>query len=440
MKSFSTIDLSLLKRYDKPGPRYTSYPTAPLFKPNFGPQDFEAEIKRTNHGENIAPLSLYFHIPFCDTLCYFCGCTMLITHERPKIADYLQVLKKEIDRMSLRLNPKRKAVQLHWGGGTPTYLNPDEILKLGHAIQEKFSFEEDWEAGCEIDPRGLTRRHVEALKEAGFNRLSMGVQDFNEKVQKAVNRLQPESITRQAVDWSRDLGFKSVNLDLIYGLPFQTPKSFEETLDRILTIAPDRLAVFSYAHVPWLKKHMNLIKHEDLPTPDQKLEILKTTIEKLTQAGYEYIGMDHFAKPDNELAKAAKAKTLYRNFQGYSTKSGCDVYALGFSAISQFQDIYAQNLKPLPDDARAIEEGRLATHVGYRLNFDDRLRRKVITRLMCDFELDYGSIEKEVGIVLEDYFADSLHRLVPLSDDGLVTLEKRRIGVSEIGRLLIRNV
>ncbi|MFO1519390.1 MAG: oxygen-independent coproporphyrinogen III oxidase [bacterium] len=441
MKSFTDIDLSVLKRYDKPGPRYTSYPTAPKFSKDFGPKDFEEEIRGTNAGNSRNPVSLYFHIPFCDTLCYFCGCNMLVTHERQKISEYLDYLEKEINRVAAYVPSARPVVQMHWGGGTPTYLNPDEILRLGGAIRKKFRFDEDaLEASCEIDPRGLTREHVKALQEAGFNRLSMGVQDFNEKVQQAVNRVQPESITRDAVNWGRELGFRSINLDLIYGLPLQTLKSFEETLDHILDISPERLAVFNYAHVPWLKKHMNLIKAEDLPTPDQKLAILKMTIEKLSASGYEYIGMDHFAKPDDELAVAQKNKTLYRNFQGYSTKAGCDVYALGMSAISQLENVYAQNAKTLPEYYRALSENRFATHVGYRLNADDHIRRKVITRLMCDFELDEKEIEKEFNIHFGEYFADSLERLKEFIRDGFVIRENGKIRVEGTGRLLIRNV
>jgi oxygen-independent coproporphyrinogen-3 oxidase len=440
MKQFSEIDLSILKRYDKPGPRYTSYPTAPLFKKDFGPAEFEAEILRTNSPENDTPLSLYFHIPFCESLCYFCGCNMLVTHDRTKISEYLNFLEKEMNLVANHLNPHRKVTQIHWGGGTPTYLNPDEIADLSSSIRQKFSYAEEIEAGCEIDPRGLMREHLVALKKGGFNRLSMGVQDFNERVQKAVNRIQPETMTRQVVDWSRELGFKSINLDLIYGLPFQTPKTFEETLDHVIAISPDRFAVFNYAHVPWLKKHMSLIKEKDLPTPDQKLTILKMTIEKLSDAGYWYIGMDHFAKPEDELAIAQKNKTLRRNFQGYSTKAGCDVYAMGVSAISQFKGVYAQNAKTLPEYYRAISESQFATHVGYRLNQDDQIRQKVITRLMCDFELDEVEIEKEFGLQFEEYFSNSLTRLSDFVQDGFVELRDRKIFVKGMGRLLIRNI
>jgi len=441
MAFLGEIDLNLLKRYDKPGPRYTSYPTAPKFSKEFRAPEFEEELKRSNKCKTSLPLSLYFHIPFCDTLCYFCGCTMLVTHERQKISEYLDYLEKEIELFSQNTEPHREAIQMHWGGGTPTYLRPEEIRRLGNSIQKKFKLNRsEIEASCEIDPRDLTRDHVLALKEAGFNRLSMGVQDFEEKVQKAVNRLQPESITRTAVDWGRDLGFQSINLDLIYGLPFQNLKSFEHTLDRILEISPDRLAIFNYAHVPWLKKHMSLIKQEDLPTPDQKLAILKMTIEKLQSAGYDYIGIDHFAKPTDELAIAQKNKTLYRNFQGYSTKAGTEVYALGMSAISQLAESYAQNAKTLPEYYQAISQGEFATHVGYRMNADDHLRKEVIMRLMCDFELDKKAIEEKYSIKFEEYFHPSLRKLYPMIEEGLILHRPHKIEVIGMGKLLIRNV
>ncbi len=440
MSLFSNIDISLLKRYDRPGPRYTSYPTAPLFHKNFTFQDFEEELRQTNPPETREPLSLYFHLPFCDTLCYFCGCNMIVTKDRKKIADYLSVLKKEIDLYSRLLNPQRSVRQLHWGGGTPSHLTPQEILDLGLTLQKTFRFSPDIEASSEIDPRELTFDHIKAFKEAGFNRLSMGVQDFNPQVQQAVNRVQPESITRDAIDWSRQVGIKSLNLDLIYGLPFQTLQSFEETVEKIIQISPDRIAVFNYAHVPWLKKHMNLIRAEDLPTPEVKLRLLKMTIEKLTGAGYEYIGMDHFAKPDDELAIAQKNKTLYRNFQGYSTRAGCDVVALGMSAISQLTNVYAQNAKTLPEYYSAIEGHHPAIHVGYRMTKDDHLRREVIMRLMCHLELDEEKIEKEFNIDFSNYFAPALEKLNEFVDQGLVIRKNKLIQIVGMGVLLMRNI
>ncbi|MDP2036436.1 MAG: oxygen-independent coproporphyrinogen III oxidase, partial [Ignavibacteria bacterium] len=285
------INIDLIKKYDKPGPRYTSYPTAPHFTEAFTSEKYLDEIIRTNNLADQPELSLYYHLPFCDTLCYFCGCNMIITRNRDRIKEYIKYLKNEIDLLRTYITTGRKVAQLHWGGGTPTHLNPDEITDLISFINRSFEIKTDAEQGCEIDPRGLSKVHLEALRAGGFNRISMGVQDFNFDVQKAVNRVQPEDMTRQVVSWVRELGFQSINLDLMYGLPFQTIESFEKTVDATINISPDRIAVFNYAHVPWMKKHMNLINPDDLPSAEDKLQILKMTIEKLVSAGYDFIGM-----------------------------------------------------------------------------------------------------------------------------------------------------
>lgn len=434
------INLELLKKYDVPGPRYTSYPPAPHFHEKFTADDYLNEIIKTNYGENLPNLSLYFHIPFCDTLCYFCGCNMFVTRNRERIKHYVKYLKNEVDLLRTYLLPDRKVAQLHWGGGTPTHLNPDEILDLGSYIRESFQFENEAECGCEIDPRGLTKEHLEALRKVGFNRISMGVQDFDEKVQKYVNRIQPEEMTREVVNWVRELGFSSINLDLMYGLPFQSLESFEKTLDKVIEISPDRLAVFNYAHVPWMKKHQALIHPEDLPSPQEKLQILKMTIEKLTAAGYVYIGMDHFAKPEDELAIAQKGKKLYRNFQGYSTHAGCDLYAFGITSISQLKEIYAQNLKTEKEYYTALDNGRFPIFKGYRLTKDDQIRRSVIMKLMCNFELSFSEIENEYKINFKEYFSNSLEKLIPMAQEGLVQLNDEKIEVTDFGRLLIRNI
>ncbi len=402
------VDLGKFKKYDKPGPRYTSYPTAPQFNESFTNGQYLDEIIKTNYGENLPDLSLYYHLPYCDTLCFFCGCNMIITRNRDRVGEYVDYIKKEIDLIRSYLLPGRKVAQLHWGGGTPTHLNPDEIADLASYIAKNFEFRENSENGCEIDPRGLTKAHLEALRYNGFNRISMGVQDFDETVQKAVNRIQPEDITRQTVEWVRELGFHSINLDLIYGLPHQKVDTFADTVDRIINISPDRIAVFNYAHVPWMKKHMALIHPEDLPSPDTKLQILKMTIEKLTSAGYIFIGMDHFAKPEDELAAALRDKKLYRNFQGYSTNAGADLYAMGITAISQLERVYAQNYKTEKEYYKSIDEGQLPVTKGYRLNDDDILRRYVIMRIMCDFELDITSVEQKF-----EYRFPSVFRLGP---------------------------
>ncbi len=440
MATTSLSHLELLKKYSRPGPRYTSYPTAPVFNESFGPQDYLSEIKRTNANPDAPPLSLYFHIPFCDTLCYFCGCNMMITRDREKIATYVKYVIREMEMIRPLIRDDRKVAQIAWGGGTPTYLTPDEIHELTSATKRLFEFDKNIEAGVEFDPRGMTKEHVDALKEGGFNRVSMGVQDFNPSVQEAVNRFQSEEETRQVIDWARAAGFKSVNLDLIYGLPHQTLESFEESLARTIAIDPDRFAVFNYAHVPWLKKHMSLIHESHLPSPETKLKIHLRTIEMLQEAGYVFIGMDHFAKPDNELAVAQRNKTLYRNFQGYTTHAGTDLYGFGITSIGQFDRMYQQNVKKLAEYYPRIDAGEPATHVGLLLSDDDLLRRDIIMTLMCDFELDKRAVEKKYGIEFEQYFSGYRDVLQELEDDDCVTVTDDAIQVSDIGRLVIRNI
>jgi len=434
------IDVDLIRKYDKPGPRYTSYPTAPQFSGAFTHTDFLNEIIKTNQGGSLADLSLYFHLPFCDSLCYFCGCNMIVTHNRDRIRRYLKYLKKEIDHIRNLIADDRKTTQLHWGGGTPTHLSPDEISDLIAYIRQRFDVVPGAEVSCEIDPRELTKDHLAALRSGGFNRISMGVQDVNAKVQKAVNRIQPERLTRRVAGWVRDSGFESLNIDLIYGLPFQTAPDFKKTLDTIIDIYPDRIALFNFAYVPWMKKHQKLIHLEDLPSPEEKLSILKMSMEKLTDAGYMFIGMDHFAKPDDELAVALKAKKLYRNFQGYSTNAGADLYAMGITSISQFGKIYAQNTKTEKEYFSALDKGILPTAKGCRLTSDDVLRRHVISRLMCDFELDFKVIEDEFHIDFESYFRWGLGNLKEMKDDGLIKIANKKLSVTETGRLLIRNI
>jgi oxygen-independent coproporphyrinogen-3 oxidase len=434
------IDFDVLKRFNQQGPRYTSYPTAPVFSDKFTQDDFVDEIRDTNGAGSDQPLSLYFHFPFCEKLCYFCGCNMRVTHDRALIKEYIGYLKKEIDLIRPLISNERKIAQMHWGGGTPSYLYPDEIRDIGGFIRDRFEFEPDIEASVEIDPRGLTREHMLAFREIGFNRTSFGVQDFNLDVQKAINRVQPESITRQTVAWARELGFQSVNLDLIYGLPHQTVATFSDTVDKIIDISPDRIAVFNYAHVPWLKKHQNVIPTESIPSADERLAILQMSIEKLIEAGYDYIGMDHFAKPTDELAVAQRNGTLYRNFQGYSTKAGCDVYAFGVSAISQFENIYAQNLKNIREYYARLDAGEAATVVGYRMTRDDHIRKDVIMQMMCNLDIDKRRVEREFAIDFEDYFFDDLLKLRPFIEQGLVENDADKVRVTGSGLLIIRNV
>ena len=437
---FFQVDVDLLKKYDRPGPRYTSYPTAPLFNQSFTAEDYRQELIRTNQSNSQSDLSLYLHFPFCDTLCYFCGCTMMVTRDRNRIEEYLCYLKKEIDLVAPLVASGRKVTQLHWGGGTPTHLSPEQLTDIAAYITKSFAFDPAIEMSVEIDPRELTRGHLEALRGAGFNRLSMGVQDFEPKVQQAVNRIQTEELITTVHNWAIALGFVSINFDLIYGLPFQTLESFKNTINTALQFEPDRIAVFNYAHVPWLKPHQKLIHMEDLPTPDQKLQILKMTIEELTSEGYVYIGMDHFAKPEDELTRAQEERTLYRNFQGYSTKSGADLYGFGMSSISHFGDVYAQNMKTLQEYYTALDNGTLATHVGYRMTLDDKLRKYVIMRLMCDLELDIANVERRFEIDFAAYFEDSLNKLHHFVEDGLVELTSDAIIIQGPGRLLLRNI
>ena len=440
MKDFGEIDIELLKRFNQPGPRYTSYPTAPLFSGEFTAADYEKEIIETNAETNQSDVSLYFHFPFCAKLCYFCGCNMMVTNDRSSIAKYNDYLKQEIESIAPLISQNRRVGQLHFGGGTPSYLTPDEIRDVGIFIKSKFNFADELEASVEIDPRGLTREHLEAFSEIGFNRTSFGVQDFNLEVQEAINRVQSEDITRQTVVWARELGYKSVNIDLIYGLPHQTLPNFADSVEKVIDISPDRIAVFNYAHVPWLKKHQNIIKTEDLPTPDERLQILRMTIEKLIAVGYEYIGLDHFAKPTDELAIAQNNNTLYRNFQGYSTKAGADVYAFGVSAISQFQNIYAQNVKDLKEYYARVDGQIAPTNVGYRMTFDDHVRKETINQLMCHLEIDKRGIEVKFDINFEEYFAADVPKLQTFIDEGLLENDKDKIKIIGAGILIVRNV
>jgi oxygen-independent coproporphyrinogen-3 oxidase len=430
----------LIRKYDRPGPRYTSYPPAPVFSSDFGPGDYLTAIKVTESNKNNTDLSLYFHFPFCDTLCYFCGCTTVVTHSRDRIEQYITYLKKEISLLAPMIGSHRNVVQLHWGGGTPTSLSPSQIEDVGNYIRQSFRFDPQAEISVEIDPRDVTLHHLKALRQVGFNRVSIGVQDFSPKVQFAVNRNQSEFITRQVIDWCRSLGFSSINIDLIYGLPLQTTASFSETLDKIIDISPERIAVYNFAYVPWMKKHQSVIHVEDLPSPETKLDIITATIEKLSTAGYVYLGMDHFAKPEDELTVSQRMKTLRRNFQGYSTKAGSDLYGLGMSSISHFGNYYAQNAKTLAEYYLALDNGTLATRMGYAMTEDDEIRKQVIMRLMCQLSLNYDEIEQEFGIDFHSYFAESLAELQPLAEDGLVKIEKEQISIPLPGRLFLRNI
>lgn len=431
--------LALLAKYDKPGPRYTSYPTAPLFSPEYDAKRFEIDLIR-NNDENVSPISLYIHIPFCDTLCYFCGCTTFVTSDRARIEEYLQLLKQEITRTAFYIGRNRPVVQMHWGGGTPSYLMPDQIRDLASFVRDKFSFADDAEFSVEIDPRGLTREHLRAFHEGGVNRISIGVQDFDERVQRAVHRVQPEELTRETMQNARELGIPSVNVDLIYGLPLQTVETFQRTLDKVVALDPERIAAFNFAYVPWMKPHQKLLHPEDLPSTETKLHLLKQTVETFTGAGYEYIGMDHFARPGDEMAVAQREKKLHRNFQGYSTRAGVDLYSFGLSSISHFGPVYAQNAKSLPEYQRAVEAGTFPTVVGYRMGKDDEIRKYVIMRLMCDLEVVKADVEERFNVLFDEYFDLSLAELDEFVHDGVVKHTIERIAVEGEGRMFLRNI
>lgn len=429
---------TLLEKYSKPGPRYTSYPTAPYFHTEFTEVDWRAELAASQ--DPARDLSLYFHIPFCDTLCYYCGCNMVATGEYKKAYQYLDYLDQEMAQFAALTDPSRKVKQLHFGGGTPTYLRPQDIRRLMAMIRNHFTIAEDAEMGCEADPRELTREHLLALRETGFNRLSIGVQDLDDRVQKSVNRVQPEGMIKEVYGWARELGFSSINMDLIVGLPHQSVESFARTLEKVVAWSPDRLAVFGYAHVPWMKKHQKLIQEKDLPDFATRLDLQQLINDKLGVAGYVNIGLDHFAKPDDEIVKAQNSKTLWRNFQGYTTNKNCDIYAFGASSISQTVDTYVQNEKNVKKYQELVGEGHLPVERGLRLTRDDQIRRDAITKVMCDLELEKASFAATWGIDFDAYFAEALVDLQPLEADGLVSVDSRYVAVTELGRLFLRNI
>ena len=441
MKQTIKFDMDLIKRYDVSGPRYTSYPTAVQFTDEYGEADYlqQAAIANSKSGK---PLSLYFHIPFCDTICFFCACNKIATKDRSKGAPYLERVFKDIAMQGSLFDNTHKVDQLHWGGGTPTFISHDEMTQLMDKTREHFNLHDDdtGEYSIEVDPREADAATIKVLRKLGFNRLSMGVQDFDPAVQKGVNRIQPENITLATIEAARSEGFKSISLDLIYGLPFQTAETFSNTVKRAIEFDTDRISVFNYAHLPEIFKPQRRINIEELPSATVKLDILKNTIDQLTDAGYVYIGMDHFAKPDDELAVAQREGSLYRNFQGYSTHSECDLIGMGVSSIGMVGDSYSQNVKTLDEYYARIDEGRFPVLRGLILNADDKLRREVITQLICHFALDKQTIEQRYQIVFDDYFKSELAQLKPMQDDGLLIIGTNNIEVQPVGHLLIRNI
>lgn len=429
------VDLDLIRKYNQPGPRYTSYPTALQFS-----DEIDRDVLLADTEKETGPFSLYFHIPFCESLCWFCGCTTIITPHRNKADTYLDYLEKEVALFRSRIKPDRKVVQLHFGGGTPNFLEPSQLERLAQLIRENFEFDDEAELGVELDPRRLTKEHIQAFRNMGINRASIGVQDCNPDVQHAIHRIQPREVNEQAIQWLRAENFRSINIDLIYGLPLQTMESISATLDEVLEYDPDRLAIYSYAHVPWIKPAQKILEHTQLPDPELKIKLLQLIIEKLTAHGYVCIGMDHFAKINDDLALAQRKKSLQRNFQGYSTHADTEICAFGVSSISQTPRIYRQNFKTIDDYYKSLDHNNLPVERGCFLSSDDQMRRETIMRLMCDLSLDFDIMSRELDINFPHYFASELDSFREMEEDGLVYIGVKKMEVSDRGRLFIRNI
>lgn len=438
MQQSLAFDPELIQKYDRVGPRYTSYPTAVQFHEGFGNADYAAAAARSNHSERA--LSLYAHIPFCNTACFYCACNKIPTRDRSRSAPYLARLYHEMTMQSRLFDKSSVVDQLHLGGGTPTFISNDEMKQLIDMMRANFNLRDDDEGeySIEIDPRETDANGVKLLRELGFNRMSLGVQDFDPAVQKAVNRIQSKSETFEVLYAARDNGFKSVNVDLIYGLPLQNETSFMRTVDAILEASPDRVTVFNYAHLPSMFPAQKRMNEADMPSGDMKLRMLSSTIARLQAAGYVYIGMDHFAKPNDELTIAQRAGKLYRNFQGYSTHADCDLIALGATSISMVDNVYAQNLRGLEDYTARIDSDNLAIFRGVALTRDDEIRRAVIMRLMCDFALDFAAFGAAWDIDGMAYFAQEREMLAEFVADGLLTMSGTRIEVQPVGRMMVR--
>ena len=436
MDQTGLVDKDLCRRFDISGPRYTSYPTADRFVADPGAQILVDALQHRPSPEQ--PLSLYVHLPFCSTVCYYCGCNKVITKDHSKSTRYLDYLEREIDMQIDALSGTRNVSQLHWGGGTPTFLDDAEMARLMGMLKSRFHFLPDGEYSIEIDPRSVDPQRAHTLAELGFNRMSLGIQDFDPLVQQAVNRIQSFEQTRDVLLAARAAGFKSVSVDLIYGLPRQTLEGFRATLDKTLSLAPDRIALYSYAHLPQIFMPQRRIQDAELPQAEDKLSLMAMAIETLVDAGYVFIGMDHFARPDDELALAQKAGKLHRNFQGYSTHAELDLLAFGVSAIAKVGPVYAQNAKSLDEYYHDIDAGHLPVRRGYRMDNDDELRRAVIQELMCHFGLDFAEVSKTWSIDFADYFAEALEQLQPLAEAGLLQISDQRIDVMPKGRLLVR--
>jgi len=435
------FDPQIINRFDVNGPRYTSYPTADRFVESFRADSCAHWLANRSAGSERQPLSLYFHIPFCNTICYYCACNKIITKDHGRSAKYLKYLARELALQSSFLaDGDNEVAQLHWGGGTPTFLSHDEMRQLMAATRQHFRLVDDGEYSIEVDPRKVDSATVKLLGELGFNRMSIGVQDFDERVQQAINRIQSEAETLAVIDDARANGFKSISVDLIYGLPRQSVSGFARTLDRVVAASPDRLSIYNYAHLPSLFKPQRRILESDMPSAEARLQILAMAIAKLTDAGYVFIGMDHFAKPDDELAIAQREKRLHRNFQGYSTHSDCDMMSFGISSISKVGPSYYQNVKTLDEYYERLDSGVIPVYRGIALDADDILRRAVIQSLMCHFELSFEAIERAYAVDFSSYFATELAALQEMVQGGLLRIEAARIVVLPPGRMLVRAI
>ncbi len=432
----------LIRRYDTFGPRYTSYPTAVQFSTDYGIDDYIEWVKHSNEDLIPAPLSLYLHIPFCDTICYYCGCSKVVTKDKSKAAHYIELLKQEIELQGQLFARDRKVTQIHWGGGTPTFLTDKEIYEIIECIHENFQVSAggDVEFGIEVDPRTVDQQRLKNLSNMGFNRISFGVQDFDLCVQKSVNRIQSTQQIKQHIRDARDLKYKSINIDLMYGLPNQTQHSFTQTLDTTIELKPDRIAIYNYAHLPKMFKPQRRINEEDLPSAEEKLNILQLCVERLQDSGYVYIGMDHFAKESDDLVKAQKEGSLQRNFQGYSTNAECDMIAMGITAIGRIGDNYSQNVRTIDEYEKSLNKKIIPVFRGIELEPDDILRREIINELMCNNKLNIKKLEKKWGIDFKSYFKSPLENLQKMTADGLLKIGKSKLTITGSGRLLSRSI
>lgn len=431
------VPRSLLAKYAKPGPRYTSYPTVPVWDKNFTPQDTQ-KIYTLNQSQT-NPLALYFHLPFCSSLCWYCGCNVKISRNDRVTVPYLKALEQELDKVTPFIQ-HRAVSQMHWGGGTPTFLSPEQIEALVGMITQRLSFTDNAEISIEVDPRVTTLAHLEALRRCGFNRLSMGIQDFNPRVQEAVHRIQSLEATTELIQQARHLGFKSINVDLMYGLPHQSVESFTTTLTQVQGLNPDRIALFHYAHVPWMKPAQKLIAVEDLPDADTKLKIFEFAIQHFLNTGYRYIGMDHFARPEDELAQAQTQRTLRRNFMGYTTQADTDLYGFGVSSISEIEGHFIQNIREVGEYQNALSNDLLPTQQGMWLSAEDHLRKAIIETLSCNGYLNFDAISQRFNIDFCQYFAKELQASQALAEDGLLTINDQELQVLPRGQILIRNI